>query len=197
MAVIEWIPLVDTGFYECQNAGDVRVCVHLTRTVNLVNHGHASKPVGPPTLMLWKQHNWLDRIQNVAHHMGISRKSSFCITTDHLCRELSSHCNDVIMGAIASQITSLTMVYSIVYSDADQRKHQSSALLTFVRGIHRGPVNSPHKWPVTRKMLSFDDVIMGADSPRHVGSDVLNIDATTSLKNGICFIWHGDALMRP
>ena len=32
--------------------------------------------------------------------------------------------------------------------------------LFFVRGIHRGPVNSPHKWPVTRKMFPFDDVIM-------------------------------------
>ena len=67
---------------------------------------------------------------------------------------------DVIMGAIASQITSLTIVYSTVYSDADQRKHQSSASLAFVRGIHRGPVNSPHKWPVTWKMFLFDDVIM-------------------------------------
>ena len=65
------------------------------------------------------------------------------------------------MGAIASQITSLTIVYSTVYPDADQRKHQSSASLAFMRGIHRGPVNSPHKWPVTRKMFPFDDVIMG------------------------------------
>ena len=64
------------------------------------------------------------------------------------------------MGAIASQITSLTIAYSIIYSDADQRKHQSSASLAFVRGIHPGPVNSPHKWPVTRKMFPFDDVIM-------------------------------------
>ena len=47
-----------------------------------------------------------------------------------------------------------------LYSGADQRKHQSSVLLAFVRGIHRGPVNSPHKWPVTRKMFPFDDVIM-------------------------------------
>ena len=68
--------------------------------------------------------------------------------------------NDVIMSAMASQITSLTIVYSTVYSDADQRKHQSSASLAFVRGIHRAPVNSPHKWPVTRKMFPFDDVIM-------------------------------------
>ena len=64
------------------------------------------------------------------------------------------------MGAIASQITSLTIVYSTVYSDADQRKHQSSASMAFVRGIHQGPVNSPHKWPVKRKMFPFDDVIM-------------------------------------
>ena len=70
------------------------------------------------------------------------------------------HYDDVRMGTIASQITSLSIVYSIVYSDADQRKHQSSAALAFVRGIHRGPVHSPHKWPATRKMLPFDDVIM-------------------------------------
>ena len=38
------------------------------------------------------------------------------------------------MGAVASQITSLTSVYSIVYSEADQRKHQSSASLAFVTG---------------------------------------------------------------
>ena len=57
----------------------------------------------------------------------------------------SGHYDDVIMSAIAAQITSLTIVYSTVYSDADQRKHQSSASLAFVRGIHRGPVNSPHK----------------------------------------------------
>ena len=68
--------------------------------------------------------------------------------------------NDVIMGAIASQITSLAIVYSTVYSGADQRKHQSSASLAFVQGIHRGPMNSLDKWPVTQKMFPFDDVIM-------------------------------------
>ena len=73
---------------------------------------------------------------------------------------LHFHYGDVIMGAIATQITSLMVVYSTVYSDADQGKHQSSASLTFVCGIHRGPVNSPQKWPVTRKMFPFDDVIM-------------------------------------
>ena len=73
---------------------------------------------------------------------------------------ITNHYDDVIKGAMASQITSLTFVYSTVYSGADQRKHQSSASLAFVRGIHRGSVNSPYKWPVTRKMFSFDDVIM-------------------------------------
>ena len=75
-------------------------------------------------------------------------------------RKWISHYDDVIMTMLASQITSLTVVYSIVYSGVNQRKHQSSASLAFVREIHRGPVNFPHKWPVTRKMFPFDDVIM-------------------------------------
>ena len=70
------------------------------------------------------------------------------------------HYSDVIMGTIAYQITSLMTVFSAVYSDAGQRKHQSSASLAFLRWIHRWLVNSPQKWPVTRKMLPFDDVIM-------------------------------------
>ena len=69
-------------------------------------------------------------------------------------------CNDAIMTAMASQITSLTIVSSTVYSGADQRKYQSSELLAFVWGIHRWPVNSPHKEPVTRKMFPSDDFIM-------------------------------------
>ena len=77
------------------------------------------------------------------------------------------HYIDVIMVSIASQITSLTIVYSSVYSGPDQRKHQSSASLAFVRGIHRSPVISPHKGPVTRKMLPFDDVIMRPTIKQH------------------------------
>ena len=60
----------------------------------------------------------------------------------------------VIMSAMASQVTSLTIVYPNVYSGTDQRKHQSSASLAFVRK------KGPHKRPVTRKMSPFDDVIM-------------------------------------
>ena len=52
-------------------------------------------------------------------------------------RKCINHYGDVLMGEIPSQITSLTIVYSTVYSDADQRKHQSSASLAFVCGIHR------------------------------------------------------------
>ena len=72
---------------------------------------------------------------------------------------LGDHYSDIIMDAIASQITSLAVVYSTVYSGADQRRYQNSASLAFVRGIHRWLVNSPYKGPVTRKMLPFDDVI--------------------------------------
>ena len=68
------------------------------------------------------------------------------------------------MGTIESEITSLTIVFSVVYSDADQRKHQSSTSLAFVWGIHRGPENSLNKWPVTRKMFPYDDVIMACES---------------------------------
>ena len=65
------------------------------------------------------------------------------------------------MGAIASQITSLTIVYSTVYSDADQRKYQSSASLAFEWGIHRDRW-IPRKWQVTQEMFPFDDVFMNS-----------------------------------
>ena len=90
----------------------------------------------------------LDMISKIAWFLFIFSTSNVC------------HHGDIRMGAIASQITSLMIVYSTVYSAAHQRKHQSSTSLAFVRGIHRGPMNSPHKWPVTRKMFPFDDVIM-------------------------------------
>ena len=64
------------------------------------------------------------------------------------------------MGAMASQITSLTIVYSTVCSGIDQRKHQSFALLAFVGEFTGDRMNSPHKGPVMQKMFSFDDVIM-------------------------------------
>ena len=68
------------------------------------------------------------------------------------------HYHDVIMSAMASQITSLMIVYSAVYSGADQRKHQNSTSIAFVWDIHRLPVNSPHTGPVTQKVFSFNGV---------------------------------------
>ena len=70
------------------------------------------------------------------------------------------HYSDVTTGTVASQITSLTIVYSTICSHADQRKHQSAVSLAFVRGIHRWPVNSSHKGPGTRKIFPWDDVLM-------------------------------------
>ena len=90
------------------------------------------------------------------------------------------------MTTMASQITSLTVVYSIVYSGADQRKHQNSASLAFVWGIHRWPVNSPHKGPVTRKMFPFDDVIMRnvpSNAARLLASAVIATKLDISLSN--------------
>ena len=60
------------------------------------------------------------------------------------------------MSAITSQVTGVSIIYSTTCSGT----YQSSASLAFVRGIHRWPVNSPHKRPVTRKIFPFDDVIM-------------------------------------
>ena len=72
-------------------------------------------------------------------------RQRFCVAFSREQFHPTCHYDDVIMTTIASQITSLTVVYSIVHSDADERKH---------------PVNSPHKGPVTRKMFPFYVVIM-------------------------------------
>ena len=73
--------------------------------------------------------------------MVVRLLTHICVARPHCCSEnrfvLSIHYDDVIMTTLASQITSLTVVYSIAYSGVDQRKHQSSASLAFVRGIHR------------------------------------------------------------
>ena len=70
------------------------------------------------------------------------------------------HYGAVIMRTMASQITSISTVCSVVFSGAHQRKHQGSASLTFVKGIHQWSVDSPHKGPVPRKMFPSDDFFM-------------------------------------
>ena len=74
------------------------------------------------------------------------------------------------MGAMASQIAGLKIVYSNVRSGANQTKHQNFASLAFMRGIHWWPVNSPHKRPVTRKMFPFKGDIMQAQTLNQVYS---------------------------
>ena len=91
-----------------------------------------------------------------------SSKGNIFRVTDPLCVEFTGHrwitCTKASDAELC--ITSLTNVFSTVYSDADPWKYQSSASLALVRGIHWSLVNSPYKWPVTRKMFPFDDVIM-------------------------------------
>ena len=72
--------------------------------------------------------------------------------------KLEMHYSDVIMSALASQITGVSIVYSTVRSGADQRKQQSAV----------SPVNSPHKRPVTRKCfhLMTSSWEKGLGSPR-------------------------------
>ena len=82
------------------------------------------------------------------------------VEVDNIHFRWCDHYNDVIMRTMASQITSLAIVYSTVYTGTDEINFQNSASMAFVRGIHWWPVNSPHKGPVTRKMFPFGDVIM-------------------------------------
>ena len=81
----------------------------------------------------------------------------------------TTHYNAITMGAMASQITSLAIVYATVYSDADKKNIKAPRYWPGW-GIPRGPVNSPHKWPVTRKMVQFDDIIMHRHHHRHLQS---------------------------
>ena len=69
-----------------------------------------------------------------------------------------THDSDVIMSMMASQITSVSVVYSTICWGADQRNHHKLCVTGLCEG--NSPVNSPHKGPVTRKMFPFNDVIM-------------------------------------
>ena len=92
------------------------------------------------------------------------------------------HYNDVIMSAMASQITGFSVVCSTVGLGVDQRKYQSSVSLAFVRGIHQWPVNSPQKRPVTWKIFPFDEVIMGEDGL----ANNKEIDSIPAPSNAFC-----------
>ena len=118
------------------------------------------KPLTEPMVVKSLTHICVTRPQWVKRIMAVEDFKYIFVDLKSRASHHCNNCNDVIMGAVASQITSVSVIYSTVYSGGDQRKHQSSALLAFVRGIHRWPVNSPHKGPVTRKTFPFDDVVM-------------------------------------
>ena len=89
------------------------------------------------------------------HHQPLENGSGMPLVPQYV----FSHYSDVIMGTMMSQISSLAIVFSTVYSGADQRKHQSSASLAFVRGIHRWP-EFPTQRASNAEMFPFDDVTM-------------------------------------
>ena len=78
------------------------------------------------------RHNHNLKCTSKTHGLSVNRESHILQNNNNI-----AHYDDVVMGTVASQITSLTIVYSTVYSGADQRKYQSSASLAFVWGIHR------------------------------------------------------------
>ena len=127
------------NYLEClglRSMQDPQHCLHI-RFLNLIQKvvkpGHAFLPVvqlGTRT----------DVVSFTSHLLALSQ-------------HLPWHYSDIIMSTMASQITSVLIVYSTICSNADQRKHQSSASLAFVRRIHRWLVNSPHKGPVTWKIF--------------------------------------------
>ena len=86
----------------------------------------------------------------------------------HISKIGPCHYSGIIKSVMASRITSLSIVCQIICSGAYQRKYQGSASLAFLRGIHRWPMDSPHKRPVTREMCPFDDVIMNYFSMHYV-----------------------------
>ena len=114
-------------------------------------------PIGPRWTPCWPHEPCY---QGCAHLIGFNISLLLIYMTNTEVYGIDIHYSDVIITAMASQISSLTIVYSTLYLSVDRRKHQSSASLAFVRGIHQWPVNFPHKGPVMRKIVPFDDVIM-------------------------------------
>ena len=120
----------------CRHCNQYPACQHtLWRRVRLCNG--------------WWRHQWYTMLGKLCYNL-IEDQIKVVLRNEHM------NYNHVIMGAIASQITGFTIVYSTVYSRR-RSKRTSKLSLAFLRGIHRWPINSPHKWPVTRKMLPFDE----------------------------------------
>ena len=110
--------------------------------------------------------------------------------SDHWSNEwLLSHCRDVMMSTMTSQIIITSIVYSTVCSGAYHRTYQSSAELAFVRGIQWSSVNFQHKGSITRVMFPFDDIIIRtggrplSEPPRGLCTDTfVQYSASSSLR---------------
>ena len=106
-------------------------------------HGNVSNPFFEKNVRREKHHRKVGKCRNSIPYINHFIQVNNANWLDRaVANDLTKHYRDVRMCAMASQITILTIVYWTGYSDADQRKHQSSASLAFVRGIHRRPVNS-------------------------------------------------------
>ena len=131
------------------------ICVHVTQAQFLPT---SSKHVSPGMRFLGLGIGGLSHQSCMSLHIGTNNIVGGSINiVDHY-----SHYNDVIMSAMAFQITGISIACSTVCAGTDQRKPQSLASLAFARGIHRWSVDSAHNGPVTRKMFPFDAVIMVA-----------------------------------
>ena len=121
----------------------------------------------------------------------------WCVTT----WITNGHYHDVVMSGSVSQITGVSIVCSIVGSGADHR-NKAHASLAFVCGIHRWLVNYPHKWPVTRKMFPFDDVIMllrwlSVSWGREDNHEIALVQNNLGKLNTYVLIWHTYHIPRP
>ena len=122
-------------------------------------------PLWGPMKFIWWQfqkrcHSHQSINQHKSYSSKISCKSPSSKWINHCFNYEHAHHSDVIMSAMASQITGVSIVFLTVCSGTDQRKHQSSISLAFVMGIQRWPVDSHHKGPVMQKRFPFENVIM-------------------------------------
>ena len=150
------------------------VWILINISLNFVPEGQINNITALVQIMAWGQPGDKPLSEPVMVRLLIYIYASLCLNVLSVCRipmlryifatsvdeSSDMHYIDVIMSAMVSQITSVMIVYSTVYSGTNQRKHQSSASLAFVQGIQRWPVNSLHKGSITWKIFPFDDIIM-------------------------------------
>ena len=111
---------------------------------------HTPQNANNEFLHVCMQHN---RKQNMCN----KQPNMFTLENSIIAKSIYQHYSDAILSVMVSQITGIPIAYP-------KRKHQSSTSLVFVKGIHRSPVNSPHKGPVTWKLFPFVDIIMKLNS---------------------------------